>query len=383
MERVVPAMRQECSMRLAVYNVENLFSRAKVMNETDWASGRDTLKQFSDLNGLLGEETYTPAVKTKMVTLMADLGLTKQDQGPYVILRRNRGALVKRPQTGGLEIVADGRADWVGSLELRSEPIDHESMLMTARVIRDVNADILGVVEAESRPALKQFDASIVHAVGGVPYENVMLIDGNDERGIDVGISYRDGMTLDFMRSHVMDEQPNGHAIFSRDCPEYHFRTPSGQRLLVMVNHFKSKGFGSPASSNAKRKAQAERVRAIYDERRAEGLDHIAIIGDLNDTPGSDPLAPLHQGTAMRDVFTHANFDTGGYPGTFGLCNAANKIDYMLLSPSLFQRVTGGGVFRKGMWPGVQPPRWVTYPELTRPVHAGSDHACLFVDVNL
>jgi hypothetical protein len=35
-----------------------------------------------------------------------------------VILRRNRGELVKRPQGGGIEIVADGRAGWVGSLEL-------------------------------------------------------------------------------------------------------------------------------------------------------------------------------------------------------------------------------------------------------------------------
>jgi hypothetical protein len=136
-------------MRLAVYNVENLFNRAKVMNHANWTEGQDTLKQFSDLNALLGEGTYTNSKKTKMVALMIALGLEKSDKGPFVILRRNRGALVKRPQTGGIEIIASGRADWVGSLELIPEPINHESMLMTARVIRDVNADVLGVVEAE------------------------------------------------------------------------------------------------------------------------------------------------------------------------------------------------------------------------------------------
>lgn len=370
-------------MRLAVYNVENLFNRAKVMNHTDWAEGQETLKQFADLNALLGEGTYTNAMKTKMVALMEVLGLEKKDQGPYVILRRNRGALVKRPQAGGIQIIAGGRAEWVGSLELIPEPINHESMLMTARVIRDVNADILGVVEAESRPALKQFNDEIVSAVGGTPYENVMLIDGNDDRGIDVGIGYRDTVTLDFMRSHVTDKQDNGNSVFSRDCPEYHFTMPSGKRLLVMVNHFKSKGFGSQASSNAKRKAQAQRVREIYDKRLAEGVDHIAIIGDLNDTPDSDPLEPLHDGTSMKDIFTYADFDNGGFPGTFGLCNASNKIDYMLLSPNLFQRVNGAGVFRKGMWPGVRPARWEVYDELKQKVHAGSDHACLYVDVNL
>lgn len=370
-------------MRLAVYNVENLFNRAKVMNQDDWDAGRETLKQFADLNSLLGEGTYTNAKKTKMVALMEALGLEKRDQGPFVILRRNRGALVMRPQGGGIEIVADGRADWVGSLELIPAPINHESMLMTARVIRDVNADILGVVEAESRPALKQFSDEIVSAVEGTPYENVMLIDGNDDRGIDVGIGYRNTATLDFMRSHVTDKQPNGNSIFSRDCPEYHFTMSSGKQLLVMVNHFKSKGFGSQASSNAKRRAQAQRVREIYDERLAGGVDHIAIIGDLNDTPESDPLEPLRDGTSMEDIFTNPSFDDGGFPGTFGLCNASEKFDYMLLSPKLYQRVSGAGVFRKGMWPGVQPVRWKTYDELEEKVHAGSDHACLFMDFDL
>ncbi len=232
----------------------------------------ENAKQFADLNSLLGEPVYTNAMKTKMVSLMLDLGLEKNDQGPFVILRRNRGALIKRPQGGGLEIVADGRADWVGSLELIPEPVDHESMLMTARVIRDVQADILAVVEAESRPALKQFSDEIVSAVGGTPYANAMLIDGNDERGIDVGICYTDSVALDFMRSHVTDKQANGNSVFSRDCPEYYFTLSSGKQLLVLVNHFKSKGFGSPTSSNAKRKAQAQRVREIYDERLAEGF---------------------------------------------------------------------------------------------------------------
>jgi hypothetical protein len=85
----------------------------------------------------------------------------------------------------------------------------------------------------------------------------------------------------------------------------------------------------------------------------------------------------------MQDIFQHPNFDNGGFPGTFGLCNAANKIDFMLLSPKLFERVQRGSVFRKGMWPGVRPARWETYDELKKQVHAGSDHACLFMDFDL
>jgi predicted extracellular nuclease len=91
------------------------------------------------------------------------------------------------------------------------------------------------------------------------------------------------------MRSHVDDRLPNGETVFSRDCPEFTVTTPSGARLVVLVNHFKSKGFGSSTASNAKRRAQAERVKAIYKDIVAAGAELVAVIGDLNDTPDSAP----------------------------------------------------------------------------------------------
>ncbi|WP_425399146.1 endonuclease/exonuclease/phosphatase family protein [Aeoliella sp.] len=371
-------------MRLAVYNVENLFNRAKVMNRQDWGIGRQILAQFAELNSLLGEANYTANRKRRMVRLLTALGLGRSDRGPAVILRRNRGGLVKRPRNADPEIIADGRADWVGSLELVEAPIDHESMLMTARVIRDVDADILAMVEAESRPALQMFNQEIVTAVGGREYECVMLIDGNDSRGIDVGIAVKDPCSIGLMRSHVHDMPSRGEPpIFSRDCPEYFVSTDSGVDILVMINHFKSKGYGTQAANNARRKSQAERVREIYRERMREGFEYIAIVGDFNDTPDSSPLRPLHYRFSAKDVFEHPDFDDGGYPGTYGSCRATNKIDYLLLSPRLYAAVRRGGVWRKGMWAGVRPVRWDTYEELNREVHAGSDHACLWVDLEL
>src|SRR5215217_1439003 len=122
-------------MRLAVYNVENLFDRAKVMNLESWAEGRPILDDFAELSKLLGQPDYSPADKTRMVALLIRFGLEKQDLGPYVILRRNHGGLLARPRTGGLTITASGRADWVGSFELRDEPINHAAVRNTARVI--------------------------------------------------------------------------------------------------------------------------------------------------------------------------------------------------------------------------------------------------------
>jgi hypothetical protein len=94
-------------------------------------------------------------------------------------------------------------------------------------------------------------------------------------------------------------------------------------------------------------------------------------------------LAPLLADGELRDIFAHPAFDDGGWPGTYGLCNASNKIDYLLLSPGLWERVTAGGVFRKAMWPGSRPRRWEAYPELARPEDAGSDHAAVWADIDI
>ncbi len=368
-------------MRLAAYNVENLFDRAKVMNLETWSEGRPVLGRFAELNSLLGEITYSLSQKQRMAELMIELGLEKSDRGPFVILRRNRGQLLRRPRAGGIEITARGRADWVGSLELIDEPISEEAVRNTARVISDLQADVLGIIEAEHRPGLYMFNTRIIPAVGGIPFHHVMLIDGNDDRGIDVALVSRKGYPIGLMRSHVDDRSPDGSLIFSRDCPEFMVSTPAGKAIVVLVNHFKSKGYGSKKAADARRKLQAIRVKEIYEGLVADGYDWVAVIGDLNDTPNSAPLQPLLAETNLKDAFVHEAFDDGGYPGTFDRCHASNKIDYLLLSPALFARVERGGVFRKGMWPGVRPKRWEVYDELRAPHDAASDHAAVWVDI--
>lgn len=370
-------------MRLATYNVENLFNRAKVMNLEGWAEGKPTLEHFAKLNGLLGQKTYSDADKQNMVRLLHELGLDRSDRGPYTLLRQNRGSLVKRPRSGEITIVANGRSDWVGSLELIQAPVDEEAMRNTARVMIDVKADVLAVVEAESRPALRDFNTEVIGGLGGDAFSYVMLIDGNDERGIDVGVATRAGFPIGPMRSHVDDRADDGPLIFSRDCPEYYLAMPSGVRLVLLVNHLKSKGYGSLTDSAKRRFAQASRVKEIYDSLIAQGEHHVAVVGDFNDTPDSHALKPLLEDTTLKDAFTHERFDNGGYPGTYGSCTAANKIDYLLLSPELFLTVKAGGVFRKGMWPGSRPVRWEVYPEVTKKENAGSDHAAVWVDLDI
>ena len=371
-------------MRLASYNVENLFQRAKALNQDTWAAGRPILEKYAQFNVLLNKSTYSASDKTKIVQFLMDFGLERDDESEFVLLRQNRGRLVRRPRTGGIEVVATGRADWLGWLELKREPVNERAMLNTGQVIRDVNADVLAVVEAEDRIALERFSENVLLAVNGTPYAHVMLIDGNDDRGIDVGLLCRDGFSIRQVTSHIDDTDAVGE-IFSRDCPEYLVLTPSGNRLWVLVNHLKSKGFGSQSSSNAKRERQAHRVRKIADDLLDAGETFVAIVGDFNDTPNSEPLEPLlSQNSRFRDAVTHPQFrvDTAR-PGTYGNCTASNKIDYLLLSPELFARVQDGEVFKKGVWGGTNGDFWEIYPEMERSIHAASDHAAIWAEIDV
>jgi endonuclease/exonuclease/phosphatase family metal-dependent hydrolase len=281
-----------------------------------------------------------------------------------------------------VQVVAGGRGDWIGWVELTTDRVDEQAMLNTARVIEDVAADILGVIETESRVALKRFADAGLLVAGNPRYPHVMVVDGNDERGIDVGVLASAEYPLVGQRSHVDDTDLVGR-IFSRDCPEYHFRTPAGKRLVVLVNHLKSKGYGGKVASDAIRRRQAQRIAEIYRDLVADGVPDVAVVGDLNDTPDSEALAPLLGDTDLRDISAHPSFDDGGRPGTYGYCTARNKIDYVLLSPTLFASATGGGIHRKGVWGGRRGTLWPIYDTMTKEVHAGSDHAAIYADLDL
>jgi endonuclease/exonuclease/phosphatase family metal-dependent hydrolase len=369
-------------MRIASFNIENLFSRARAMNFDSLSEGKPILSDYNLLTNLLLKTEYTPADKSSILKLLDRLDLSKDDDSKYVTLRQNRGRLIKRSQTGEPEIVANGRGEWVGWLELETEAVNEIATQMTARVIKDVNADILAVVEAEDRIALTHFNQQLLKPMNA-EYSEIMLIDGNDERGIDVGLLTKSGIQIGAVESHINDRDLQANRpIFSRDCPEYTVRIDNSTSILILINHFKSKGYGDAKTSDLRRTAQAQRVREIYDRRRAEGIESIAIVGDLNDTPDSDPLKPLlSNGADLRDISAHPAFDGDGRVGTYKNGTAANKIDYLLLSPALFDLVKAGGIFRKGVWGGAKGTLFPHYEEMTKPVHAASDHAAIWADI--
>lgn len=374
--------------RIGTFNVENLFERPRAM-AGPLTGGNAVLAAHARVNALIAEEQYGPGVRAEILEHLETLGLLRSDSAALAVLRQVRGRLVRRTGsqaagTARTEVVATGRGDWVGWVDLVKDRVDELAMTHTARVVADVDADVLAVVEAESRVALKHFtDAGVVTPSGRPVYPHVMVIDGNDDRGIDVGLLTTRPYRIGSVRSHVDDRDSRGRLVFGRDCPEYAVELPDGGTLTVLVNHFKSKGYGTQAESDATRRRQATRTAAIYAGLRARGEENVVVVGDLNDTPSSTPLRPLLERTDLRDVSEHPAFRGDGRPGTYGNGTASQKIDYVLLSPALFERTVGGSVFRKGVWGGANGTLFPHYDTMTSATHAASDHAALYADVDL
>jgi endonuclease/exonuclease/phosphatase family metal-dependent hydrolase len=372
-------------MRLATFNVENMFERPSIMNLHTWKEGKPILEDFTRLSNLIQRKAYSEMDKKRMMTILAKHKglLSRVRKTTHIRLHEIRGRLLKKPRDAPVKIVANGRDDWIGWFELRPQPIKETAIENTARVIREVNADVLCLVEVEDRTALTRFNKAVIPKVHGPEYKHAMLIDGNDDRGIDVGILTKGSYDIQSILSHVDDIDTKG-TIFSRDCAEYQVGTPSGKILLLLINHFKSKGNGSQIGSDTKRKRQATRVRQIYEERKGQGYEYVAIVGDLNDTPDRDPLQPLLGNSSdLIDVMNHDKYAGDGRQGTYGHGHNRDKLDYILMSPELSSKMKRGGIERRGVWGGEDGGLFPHFDEINVEKDAASDHAALWADVDI
>lgn len=322
-------------IRIATFNVENLFSRARAINDPDPVRNKKILADIAELNRLIAKASYSAADKAAMEDILVRNQVTKPSVRPFFV-NEFRGRLFK--SSNGIQITAAGRGSWEGFIDSEREPLDRDAIRNTGGVIQKVNADVWALVEVESRPTLLEFNKVFIDK----GYDHAMLIDGNDSRGIDVAMLGR--LPVRNMRSHV-DDRDGGKNIFSRDCPEIELITPSGKPLWLLSNHLLSKFGGDTAAKKARRKLQATRVRDIVLANFNLSTDLVVVAGDLNDTPDSDPLKPLLTTPGLHDVLDKL---PSGAP-RFTYRSPKNQIDYMLVSTPLFAKLTHVEIERHDM----------------------------------
>ncbi len=166
-----------------------------------------------------------------------------------------------------------------------------------ARRITDaMNADVLAVQEVEHIGILKHFNQA---NLGGL-YPHVALIEGNDQRLIDVGILSK--LPLGAITSHQTAIHPDDpdRRVFGRDLLEVEILDNNGDKLFKLYNtHLKSHfvpfhedQVEGKARANARRKRQAETIARLIGGRERSDARYV-LLGDMNDPPDSEFLEPM------------------------------------------------------------------------------------------
>jgi endonuclease/exonuclease/phosphatase family metal-dependent hydrolase len=163
--------------------------------------------------------------------------------------------------------------------------------------IREMDLDVLALQEVEDLPTLQHFNRTDL--AGMYPYQ--VLIEGNDPRLIDVGLLSR--LPIGAVTSWRFATHPSepDSPVFSRDLLEVEILDAKRRKkIFTLFNaHLKSQYLApneNPVSGKQRadliRQRQADTARRILLARtRPDG--HFLLLGDMNDTPVSETLAPL------------------------------------------------------------------------------------------
>lgn len=356
------------SIKFTTFNVENLFSRPKAMNLSNRSLGTDKLDIIAELQKELFKKSYD---KNRIVTL------ANQAHG-YFKINKTRG---KNPLSWSKEktthsVKVKSKDDWDGFIELTRDKFDFQTVMNTGKFLRSIDADIVALCEVEGSVALRQFRRNQLSSLK-LKYD--LLIDGNDPRGIDVAFLSR--LPFEKIRTNIHTRRtPTSRNLFSRDCLEVEFRLPSGESLWVLQNHLLSK---LKESNDKRRSYQAQGIADILNDRFNLKKDLVIISGDLNDDIDNPSLEPLQK---IDNI--HNALDVVGIPKAdqwtyyYGRKKEKNRIDFILVSSPLKERLISGGVDRRGMAGISKLTDGQTKPlkGITNWRTAASDHAAVWIE---
>lgn len=358
-------------LRICSFNVENLFTRPKILSLKDNDRISVLLAKLARFKELFDKPSYA-GFEQEILELYRELN----DYIEINVKARKDG--VPRDIITEDKLNAKGSGDFVGFVELRKANFNEEQIFNTARVIKAVKADIQAFVEIEGRAALQRFDTDVLKNF----FDDVVVVDGNDPRGIDVGLAARKAQRIQGIRTNVLARDDKPGYVFSRDCLEasFDFR---GKQLHLLINHFKAKD-RTPRTSDAKRKRQASKVSEILTKRYDLKKDFVVVVGDFNDEPDSAPLAPLVATPGLHDAFDVVNrppFDRWTY--YYASKKVFNRIDQIYVSAALKPFVAAAGIERRGIadLEKLSKGKEKSFPEVTSWSTAASDHAAVWVDL--
>jgi len=296
----------------------------------------------------------------------------------FIEVSEDRGKLFKKSGSAIVGIKANGIDDWDGTILFKRDKFDEATRGNTAKTIKAVKADIFCIVEVENREMLSSFNSGLLDS-GKFPFN--MCIDGNDARGIDVGLFSR--FPIKNIRTHIFDKKAaNSKPVFPRDCLEVALGISNTKTLHIICNHLTSK---LSDKTGAKRKLQCEAIKKIIHTNYDLSTDLVAVAGDFNDTPDTAALSPLLNMQNLFDVLQLQFGNKKESRWTYQYKNKLDQIDYLLVSKPLKDLFQQAGVERRGMFELAKHSKGAenSFDTVTSPANAASDHGAVWADFNI
>lgn len=376
-------------MKIATFNIQNLFHRHKELNKIP--AGKCALQWINEMDSLIRKQVKEPRDIDRIKELSFLIGFENLDRSNYAIMRKKGGELFFQRKPSSLELKADHLTDWKGWTEIKTLPIDPVSIQNKARVIAEVNSDILLLQEVEDRSSLLQFNRDFLPCFNGVPYRELVVLQGNDERGLEMALLTNNGYYLRGIETFSNDYEENENLLFDKNLMQYQIITPSQNKIWIIVVHFQDQKSLDKEMDDNKRYKQAARVADLYHKLREEGHENVVVAGTFNAVSYCHSLSPLLQNTDLKDISKHSSFevvadngsDAGYYRmGAYRKGVNIKQLDYLLLSPALFNKVKKSGLNRRALWPEVRP-QWNIYSTIKKAENAASEHPVIWGEIGV
>ncbi len=235
--------------------------------------------------------------------------------------------------------------------------LDRQRKKLVASIV-EMDADILGLMELENNLDSEQnLVSSLNETIGSQVYAGVGLPDqfssaSGGKNPIRVGLIYR----RDRVETVGNVQMVNDDAFDNARTPLAQvFRLVDGDStLMVIVNHFKSKGSNDAegdnvdqndgqGSYNASRRDQAAAiVRYVQSIKQASDAEKVLVIGDLNAYAEEDPIDLLRDG-GLVDLLQRHEQDEQTYSYVYK--GRAGCLDHAFATPELARNVVGAAVW--------------------------------------
>lgn len=208
-----------------------------------------------------------------------------------------------------------------------------------AASIRQLNADVLAVEEVENRDYLERFVNVLLPDMG---YRHVVLFEGNDGRGIDVGLLSRIPVGEVVSHRHLAFPGADGAPQrFNRDVLSVTLEPSGAAAVEVWVVHLKSNA-GGRETAEPIRLAEAKQLRRMLDaELAANPAAPLLVLGDFNDTPRSATLQTI-VGVGDTALWSAGSELADPALVTYNEGEHRSVIDYILCSPAMASRYVKG-----------------------------------------